>query len=82
VEYTRLSREEKMIINKLAAIVRIADALDVNRTQDIKDFTCRIENDELIITPSDCGDLTLERRALAMKADLFEEIYGLKVRLE
>lgn len=82
VEYTRLSREEKMIINKLAAILRVADALDANRTQDIKNFICRIEDDELIITPTIGGDLTLERRALAMKGDLFEEIYGLKVRLE
>jgi hypothetical protein len=40
-----------------------------------------VENDELIITPSG-GGLTLERRALAMKGDLFEEIYGLRVRLE
>ncbi|MFC1636029.1 HD domain-containing protein [Planctomycetota bacterium] len=82
VEYARLSRKEKMIINKLAAILRVADALDANRTQDIKDFTCRIENDELIITPSGSRDLTLERRALAIKGDLFEEIYGLNIRLE
>jgi exopolyphosphatase/guanosine-5'-triphosphate,3'-diphosphate pyrophosphatase len=82
VEYTRLGREERMIINKLAAIMRVADALDANRTQDIKNFTCRIENDELIITTSGCGDLTLEKRALAMKGNLFEDIYGLKVRLE
>jgi exopolyphosphatase/guanosine-5'-triphosphate,3'-diphosphate pyrophosphatase len=71
-----------MIINKLAAILRVVDALDVNRTQDIKDFTCRIENDELIITSSGCSDLTLEKRALDMKGDLFTEIYGLNVRLE
>jgi exopolyphosphatase/guanosine-5'-triphosphate,3'-diphosphate pyrophosphatase len=82
VEYARLSREERMIINKLAAILRVADALDANRTQDIKNFTCSIENDEFVITTFGCGDLTLERRALAMKADLFEEIYGLRVRLE
>ncbi len=82
VEYARLSRKEKMIINKLAAILRVADALDANRTQDIKDFTCRIENDELVITPTCRGDLTLERRALAMKGDLFEEVFVLKARLE
>jgi exopolyphosphatase/guanosine-5'-triphosphate,3'-diphosphate pyrophosphatase len=82
IEYTRLSREERMIINKLAAILRVVDALDVNRTQDIKDFTCRIENDELTITSIGCGDLTLERRALAMKGDLFTEVYGLNISLE
>lgn len=82
VEYARLSRQEKMIINKLAAILRVAEALDANRTQDIKDFTCQIENDEFIITPSSAGDFTLERRAIAMKGGLFEEIYGLTIHLE
>jgi len=82
LEYARLGREEKRTINELAAILRVADALDVNRTQSIRDFTCRIENDELIVKPSGSGGLTLERRALAMKGDLFEDIYGLRVRLE
>jgi exopolyphosphatase/guanosine-5'-triphosphate,3'-diphosphate pyrophosphatase len=82
VQYARLSREQRMIINRLAAILRVADALDVNRAQNIKDFTCKIEDDELIITSSSRSDLTLEKRALAIKGDLFEEIYGLKVRLE
>jgi exopolyphosphatase/guanosine-5'-triphosphate,3'-diphosphate pyrophosphatase len=81
-EYMRLPREQRMIINKLAAILRVADALDVNRTQDISDFICSIEDDQMTISVSGSSDLTLERRAVNMKADLFEEIYGLSVRLE
>jgi len=81
-EYSRLSREQRMIINKLAALLRVADALDINRTQDITDFACSIRNDELIITSSGRSDLTMERRALARKGDLFEEIFGLKILLE
>ena len=44
----------------------------------------RFERDpnELIIYVAGVPDLTLERRALAGKADLFEDVYGLKVRLE
>ena len=71
-----------MIINRLASLLRVADALDVNRTQDVKDFTCRIENENLIISVVGPTDLSLEKRAMAMKSDLFEEIYGLKVQLE
>ena len=81
IEYIRLSREQKMIVNKLAAILRVADALDVSRTQNVKNFACSMENDELIITVSEPCDLTLEKRAVAMRGDLFEDIYGLKVVL-
>jgi exopolyphosphatase/guanosine-5'-triphosphate,3'-diphosphate pyrophosphatase len=82
LDYARLPREQKMVINRLASLLRVADALDVDRTQGVKDFTCRIENDNLIISVTGPTDLSLEKRAMTMKSDLFEEIYGLKVQLE
>lgn len=82
LEYARLPREQKMVINRLASLLRVADALDVDRTQGVKGFTCRIENDNLIISVTGPTDLSLEKRAMAMKSDLFEEIYGLKIQLE
>jgi exopolyphosphatase/guanosine-5'-triphosphate,3'-diphosphate pyrophosphatase len=82
VEYMRLHRSQRMIINKLSAILRIADALDVNRSQEINDFKCKFENDQLILKVSGTSDLTLEKRAVSLKGDLFEDIYGLKIKLE
>jgi exopolyphosphatase/guanosine-5'-triphosphate,3'-diphosphate pyrophosphatase len=82
IEYMRLPREQRMIINKLAAILRIADALDVNRTQDVKDFSCEFEDDRLTIAVSESNDLILEKKAINMKSNLFEEIYGFKIKLE
>ncbi len=81
-DYITLSRERRMIINKLAALLRAADALDVSRTQQIDRFDSRIDNNGLIISVRTGADLTLEHRSLAERADMFQDIYGLDVRLE
>ena len=41
-----------------------------------------VQGDEVIIYVSGVSDLALERQALASKADLLEDTYGLSVRLE
>ncbi len=81
-EYMMLPREQRMIVSKLAALLRVADALDMSRTQQISDFQCRIDNNGLVLSVSGGGDLTLERRALAELGDMLQDIYGLDVRLE
>jgi exopolyphosphatase/guanosine-5'-triphosphate,3'-diphosphate pyrophosphatase len=82
VDYMSLPRESRIIVNKLAAILRVADALDRGQAQQIRDFRIERRPDELVIYVSGLSDLGLERRALAAKADLFEDTYGLTVRLE
>jgi len=82
LEYTGLSRDKRIIINKLAAILRVADSLDISRTQQVQDFEHRLDKGGLTISVSGHVDLTLERRSLATKSDMFEDIYGLKVSLE
>lgn len=81
-DYIALPRERRMIVNKLAALLRLADALDISRTQQIQDIQSRIDNNGLIISVKGGGDLTLEQRSVAEKADMFQDIYGLRVRLE
>jgi exopolyphosphatase/guanosine-5'-triphosphate,3'-diphosphate pyrophosphatase len=82
IEYMSLPREKRIIVNKLAALLRLADALDVSRTQQLRNIKCSIGAEDLIITASTNADLSLEERMLAMQGDLFEDIYGLKVKLE
>jgi exopolyphosphatase/guanosine-5'-triphosphate,3'-diphosphate pyrophosphatase len=82
-DYMSMSREARMVVSKLAAILRVADALDVSRTQSIRDFRCRLDKDNGFVISVPAGlDLILERRSLAEKADMFQEIYGLDVYLE
>lgn len=82
LEYMALPREKRMVVNKLAALLRVADALDASRTQQVRNLKCKIRDQAFVITVPTTADLSLEERMLTMKADLFEDIYGLQVKLE
>lgn len=81
-EYMMAPRETRVIVNKLAALLRVADALDRGHTQPFREIRCERREDELVISAPGAIDLALERRAMTSKGDLFEEVYGLRVRLE
>jgi exopolyphosphatase/guanosine-5'-triphosphate,3'-diphosphate pyrophosphatase len=82
VDYMGLPRETRMVVNKLAAILRVADALEKTHTQHICDIGVEVHDSELLIHVRHVADLDLERRALALKGGMFEDVYGLRVRLE
>ncbi len=81
-EYMALSRNQRMRINKLAAILRVADALDKGHRQEVREFQVEKDDQEFVLYVEGVTDLRLERRALEEKGNLFEDIYGMKVRLE
>jgi exopolyphosphatase/guanosine-5'-triphosphate,3'-diphosphate pyrophosphatase len=82
LEYVALPRESRIVVNKLAAILRVADAL--TRTRGRKPQNPRFERrgDEFVVSLPGSTDLLLERRSLALKGDMFEDIYGMRLRLE
>jgi len=82
IEYMILPRETRMMISKLAALLRVADALDRGHAQQVRQFTGKIQGDEFVLQVRDVSDLGLERHAIATKGDLFQDIYGLRIRLE
>lgn len=81
-EYVAMPREKRVVVSKLAAVLRVADALDRGHGKQVQDFHLERRGGELVIHVHGATDLTLERRAMAKKADLFEDIYGMTVRLE
>lgn len=81
-EYTALPREKRVVINKLAALLRLADALVRGRVETARRLQFEREGDELIVHLPTSSDLLLERRSIAGRGDLFEDVYGMKVRLE
>jgi len=82
LEYVALPRETRVVINKLAALLRLADALARGRARHVRDLRLERQGDELIAYIPGATNLLLEQRAIAAKGDLFEDVYGLKVRLE
>jgi len=81
-EYMGLDRENRLAVSKMAAILRVADALDRNHLQLVRTLTIAREADRLVLTVPQVEDLTLERMALNEKGNLFREIYGLSVELQ
>jgi exopolyphosphatase/guanosine-5'-triphosphate,3'-diphosphate pyrophosphatase len=81
-DFMSLPREQRVMVTKLAAILRVADALVRGRIRQAGTLQFSRQGDELVIIVPEGGSFVLEERALAIKGDLFEDIYGMKVRLE
>lgn len=79
--FSDLSREERMIVFKLAALLRIADALDRSHAQRIKTILLRREGSRLTILTPGIEDTTIEQIAINSKCDIFREIYGYDIVL-
>ncbi len=79
--YALLNREERVAVAKMAALLRIAVALDESHSQRIHDFTCTVEDSRLVIAIARAEDLSLEQLALKQNGSLFEEVFGLRVLL-
>jgi exopolyphosphatase/guanosine-5'-triphosphate,3'-diphosphate pyrophosphatase len=80
-EYVALSADEKVAVLKLAAILRVADALDRSRSR-IGKLKLQIRGDELLILTPNADLLELEKLYLEFKGDLFLEVFGLKLKIE
>jgi exopolyphosphatase/guanosine-5'-triphosphate,3'-diphosphate pyrophosphatase len=81
-EFAALARADRILILKLTAILRVADALDKGHSQRIKDFSLDFRSDSLVINCGGSRDIALEKIAVAEKADVFEAVFGYKVALE
>ncbi len=76
--YASLPRDARLTVNRLSAILRVADALDKSHAQRIQDPKISIAEGELRIDVEGVEDLALERLTLDQKCGLFEEVFGLK----
>ena len=80
-EYNALDRDRRIAVSKMAAILRVADALDRNHVQQVRDLAFSREDRQFVITVRGVEDLTMERLAMKDKGNLFEEVYGMPVVL-
>ncbi|AHC16818.1 Ppx/GppA phosphatase family protein [Salinispira pacifica] len=81
LEFGTLPRQHRLAVMKLAAILRVADALDRGHGQHFRNVKVEIDNTNMFISGEHSGDLSIERYGLNLKAGLFEEVYGYKVIL-
>jgi exopolyphosphatase/guanosine-5'-triphosphate,3'-diphosphate pyrophosphatase len=81
IEYIALQREERILVLKMASILRVADALDRGHSQQIKHVAVERKNETLILRTQENYDLSLELMGLEEKANLFQDVFGYKVIL-
>lgn len=80
--YNALSCEHQILVQKLSALLRMANALDRSHKQKIKKMDVAINSKgDINIIASASGNLLLEKAFFKDKKELFEEITGNRVTL-
>ncbi len=79
--YASLNWQDRIIVAKLAALLRVADALDRSNHQRIQDIVCVREKNQFVITAESADDLALEQLALQQKSALFQDVFGMPIVL-
>ena len=81
--YMSLPRPDRTVVAKLAAVLRVADALDNPHQQKIQDFSLDKAADSYTLwVGPEAGDVSLERQAVQGKGDMFAEVFGAAVVLK
>jgi exopolyphosphatase / guanosine-5'-triphosphate,3'-diphosphate pyrophosphatase len=77
--YMALDSDARVVVSKLGAILRVANALDADHLQKVRDVRVLREDDQWVLEVDGGGDLTLERLAALARADLLTEVFGRRV---
>ena len=80
--YRALDTTDRIRVNKLAAILRVADALERTHAQRVRKLVLRREPGKLVLRLPGLNDAAVERIAMESKADLFQHVFGLAVVID
>jgi exopolyphosphatase / guanosine-5'-triphosphate,3'-diphosphate pyrophosphatase len=74
--YAALDPDTRVVVNKLAALLRVANALDADHLQKVRDVRAVEEDGNWALEVEGGTDLTMERLAVSSRSDLFTEVFG------
>jgi exopolyphosphatase/guanosine-5'-triphosphate,3'-diphosphate pyrophosphatase len=81
-EFYELTPKQRQIILKLAAILRLAEALDREHANRVKKIRVGRSGNRFRIFLEGDGDMLLEKWALSHGCQLFEKIFKKKVQIQ
>lgn len=81
-EYISLSQENRIAVNKLAALLRLAKALDVSDIRNADQVTCSVTGNVLTLRVPGMSETSLAKRSLEVRSDFMEDVYGLKIEFK
>jgi len=76
VPFIALDRTDRLIVNKLGAILRLVNALDAEHAQKVRDVKLIRRGSNWVLELEGDADLTLEQLAATARGDMFAETYG------
>ncbi|MFO7822136.1 MAG: Ppx/GppA phosphatase family protein [Lentisphaeria bacterium] len=77
--YNELDQDNRIAMLKLAAILRVADALDRGHARRVGNIRVAKEAGRITVLVPRVPDLTLEQLALREKGELFTQVYGMDI---
>src|SRR5207244_4581969 len=80
--YEDFAPKHRLTISKLAAILRLADALDHEHASTVEAVEVEYRRPRFMFRLKGKGDMLLEKWALAAKRDLFESVFAASVVIE
>ncbi|MBT9677450.1 exopolyphosphatase [Levilactobacillus brevis] len=76
--FQQLDSDKRLVVAKLSAILRLADALDDAHQQTIQKISVSVRADRVIITVFSDDELSLIHWAFTYKAKFFTDVFGLQ----
>jgi len=81
LDFMILDEEQRDRVTRLAAILRVADALDREHRQRVTGVTAKVGDDEVALWLDGTAGLVLEGSTLKKKADLFTKVFQRNITL-
>ena len=79
--YGTLPQEQRVVVAKLAAILRLAIALNDTRSGRVREIECTRDGKQLVIHVPVVDDVSLEQIAMRENSGLFRDVFGMPVLL-
>ncbi len=76
--HSEMGNADYMKVAKLAAILKVANAMDRSHKQKANTYNIVVKDKQLVITIDTLYDLALERGLFDDKADFFSKVFGIK----
>ena len=80
--FRALPREDRGKVKSMAAILRVADALDREHRGKVTDVSARVEGEAVLLDVQGAGDRALEEWTVLAKAGMLKDAFGLEVRFD
>lgn len=80
-DFKSIPRKDRSVVNKLSALLRLADSLDISHAGLVTDVTLAEKKSRWRIRPSGGKDMLLANWALEKRKSLFEEVFGVHLEV-